>query len=55
MILTISIIKFISYRKESFYILCGNILKERQLLFHYPPEAYGKWSTARFREVGGAL
>jgi hypothetical protein len=24
-------------------------------LFHYPPEAYGKRSAARFREVGGAL
>jgi hypothetical protein len=24
-------------------------------LFHYPPEAHGKWSTACFREVGGAL
>jgi hypothetical protein len=22
-------------------------------LFHYPPEAYGKRSAARFREVGG--
>jgi hypothetical protein len=24
-------------------------------LFHYPPEACGKRSAARFREVGGAL
>jgi hypothetical protein len=26
-----------------------------QRLFHYPPEACGKRSAARFREVGGAL
>jgi hypothetical protein len=26
-----------------------------QRLFHYPPEARGKRSAARFREVGGAL
>jgi hypothetical protein len=26
-----------------------------QRLFHYPPEACGKRSAVRFREVGGAL
>jgi hypothetical protein len=30
-------------------------VKEQNRLFHYPPEACGKRSAARFREVGGAL
>jgi hypothetical protein len=30
-------------------------VKCQNRLFHYPPEAYGKRSAARFREVGGAL
>jgi hypothetical protein len=30
-------------------------LRQENHLFHYPPEAYGKRSAARFREVGGAL
>jgi hypothetical protein len=30
-------------------------VKSPNRLFHYPPEAYGKRSAARFREVGGAL
>jgi hypothetical protein len=29
--------------------------KQENRLFHYPPEACGKRSAARFREVGGAL
>jgi hypothetical protein len=30
-------------------------VKGQNRLFHYPPEACGKRSAARFREVGGAL
>jgi hypothetical protein len=30
-------------------------VKGQNCLFHYPPEACGKRSAARFREVGGAL
>jgi hypothetical protein len=30
-------------------------VKCQNRLFHYLPEACGKWSAARFREVGGAL
>jgi hypothetical protein len=30
-------------------------VKVRNRLFHYPPEAYGKRSAARFREVYGEL
>jgi hypothetical protein len=30
-------------------------VKGQNRLFHYLPEAYGKRSEARFREVGGAL
>jgi hypothetical protein len=30
-------------------------MKGQNRLFHYPPEACGKWSTANFQEVGGAL
>jgi hypothetical protein len=30
-------------------------LRGQNRLFHYPPEACGKRSAARFREVGGAL
>jgi hypothetical protein len=30
-------------------------LWDQNRLFHYPPEACGKLSAARFREVGGAL
>jgi hypothetical protein len=30
-------------------------VKDQNLLFHYPREACGKRSAARFREVGGAL
>jgi hypothetical protein len=30
-------------------------VKGQNRLFHYPPEVCGKWSAARFREVGGAL
>jgi hypothetical protein len=30
-------------------------VKIQNRLFHYPPEACGKRSAARFREVGGAL
>jgi hypothetical protein len=30
-------------------------LRGQNRLFHYPPEAYGERSTARFLEVGGAL
>jgi hypothetical protein len=29
--------------------------RQENCLFHYPPEACGKRSAARFREVGGAL
>jgi hypothetical protein len=29
--------------------------RQENRLFHYPPEAYGKRSAARFRLVGGAL
>jgi hypothetical protein len=29
--------------------------KGQTRLFHYPPEAWGKRSAARFRKVGGAL
>jgi hypothetical protein len=31
------------------------IVKVQNRLFHYPPEACGKRSAARFREVVGAL
>jgi hypothetical protein len=30
-------------------------LRQEKRLFHYPPEACGKRSAARFQEVGGAL
>jgi hypothetical protein len=30
-------------------------VKGQNRLFHHPPEACGKRSAARFREVGGAL
>jgi hypothetical protein len=30
-------------------------VKGQNRLFHYRPEAGGKWSAARFREVGGVL
>jgi hypothetical protein len=30
-------------------------MKGQNRLFHYPPEACGKWSAAHFREVGGVL
>jgi hypothetical protein len=30
-------------------------VKGQNHLFHYPPEACGKLSAARFREVGGGL
>jgi hypothetical protein len=30
-------------------------MKGQNRLFHYPPEACGKWSVAHFREVNGAL
>jgi hypothetical protein len=30
-------------------------VKFRNHVFHYPPEACGKRSAARFREVGGAF
>jgi hypothetical protein len=30
-------------------------LRSENRLLHYPPEACGKRSAARFREVGGAL
>jgi hypothetical protein len=30
-------------------------VKGQNRLFHYPPEACGKRSAARFREVGGAF
>jgi hypothetical protein len=29
--------------------------RQENRLFHYPPEACGKFSAARFRDVGGAL
>jgi hypothetical protein len=29
--------------------------RQENRLFHYPPEACGKRSAARFREVGGTL
>jgi hypothetical protein len=31
------------------------VVKKSNRLFHYPPEACGKQSATRFREVGGAL
>jgi hypothetical protein len=30
-------------------------VKGQNRLFHYPPEAFGKRSASRFREVSGAL
>jgi hypothetical protein len=30
-------------------------MKGQNCLFHYPPEACGKQSAARFQEVDGAL
>jgi hypothetical protein len=30
-------------------------VKDQNRLFHYPPEACGKRSAARYRKVGGAL
>jgi hypothetical protein len=29
--------------------------RQENRLFHYPPEACGKWYAARFREVGETL
>jgi hypothetical protein len=30
-------------------------VKGQNCLFHYPPEACGKWSAAHFQEVGGTM